>query len=140
MGGSRIRRRSHLCAEWRLDRNDPAAGDVRQSLLRREASQPPVYGGESVSLFGLRGNSRRAHLLRQQAHRLVDDQRLTVPGANERSEMAVARLEGKQVIAEPLGQYPEFLRRFRELSTMHAKQFQLVLKHRGRIDHKRWRR
>ena len=60
LGGRAARRPGHR-AERRAHRHDSAAGDVRQPVLRRRETQPPVHGRQPVALRGLRRHHRRAH-------------------------------------------------------------------------------
>ena len=59
--------RALLCAHWRSDRQDPSAGDLRQSVFRRKKEQPAVYGRKHVDLFGVCGHRRRADAVSQKA-------------------------------------------------------------------------
>ena len=42
------------------DRSDPPAGDLRQSLLRRQEAKPPVHDREPIAVCGLCRNAGRA--------------------------------------------------------------------------------
>jgi hypothetical protein len=53
LGGSQGGRRSLLRAERRSHREDPSAGDLRQSVLRRQEAQPSVHDGEHLGLCDL---------------------------------------------------------------------------------------
>ena len=63
LGGPGLRRRPRIRAGRGAHRDDPAAGDLRQCLLRRNATEPAVYGGQPVVILGVRGDYRSAHRL-----------------------------------------------------------------------------
>ena len=62
--GAGLRRGPHLRAGRRAHRADPPAGDLRQPVFRRAASQPPVHGGQPVHLCFIRRGDRRSYRLR----------------------------------------------------------------------------
>ena len=55
----RLQRRPRLDAGGQADRPHPAAGDLRQRLLRRAEAEPPVHGG-SQSLYAVYVNTQGA--------------------------------------------------------------------------------
>ena len=63
MGTRRARRRAHLQSGGQADRPYRPAGALRQRLLRRPLSQPPVHGGEPLALRALRQHAGRRRRL-----------------------------------------------------------------------------
>ena len=59
--GRRASRRPDRRAQRRAHRHDPAAGKLRQHLLRRHAAEPAVHGRQPVPLRGVCGHHRGAH-------------------------------------------------------------------------------
>src|SRR5262249_37849826 len=50
----RLQRRDGVDVAGEVDRPHPAAGGLREPLVRRTEAQPPLHGGEPVDLRGLR--------------------------------------------------------------------------------------
>ena len=65
-GGQRrrgLRRRTRVFAAGATHRHDPAAGDLRQPLLRRSQAEPAVHGGQPVAVLGVCRDARRARVV-----------------------------------------------------------------------------
>ena len=57
-GGRGLRRRTLFCSGRHLDRQDPPASALRQSMLRRREKEPAVHNLFAVAVLGVRRDER----------------------------------------------------------------------------------